>query len=68
MERKEVKFTIAKGGGIRMEHLTGQGDSCVEDTKELEISLSNAGKKTDSGKKPEYYEGGNGINVFNDLK
>jgi len=62
----KVKFTIKPGGTINMEVLNGQGESCVDVTKELEVSLAAAGKKVDEGKKPEYYSGG-GINVFNDL-
>ncbi|CDQ41916.1 DUF2997 domain-containing protein [Virgibacillus salexigens] len=67
MSQHKVKFIIAPGGEINMEVLNGEGESCVEATKDLEVSLANAGSKTDEGKKPEYYEGGGGISVFNDL-
>jgi hypothetical protein len=62
-----IKFTIKPGGAINMEVVGGQGESCMDVTKELEVSLASAGNKTDEGKKPEYYEGGGGISVFNDL-
>lgn len=67
MQRTEVKFIIKPGGEIKMDVLNGQGESCVVATRDLEVSLANAGnKKTDEGKKPEFYDGG-GVNVFNDL-
>ena len=67
MQKTEVKFTIKPGGEIKIDVLNGQGESCVVATQELEVSLANAGsKKTDEGKKPEYY-GGGGTTVFNDL-
>jgi Protein of unknown function (DUF2997) len=68
MQQTKVKFTIKPGGAINMEVLNGQGESCVEVTKDLEVSLASAGQKIDEGKKPEYYEGGSNISVFNDLK
>jgi|GEM_PF-3113237 len=67
MQKTEVKFTIKPGGEIKLDVLNGQGESCVVATQELEVSLANAGsKKTDEGKKPEYYDGGN-TTVFSDL-
>ncbi|OXB94869.1 hypothetical protein B9L23_08380 [Parageobacillus galactosidasius] len=68
MQRHEVKFIIKPGGEIKMEVLNGQGQSCVDVTKDLEVSLVAAGEKIDEGKKPEYYQGGSNISVFNDLK
>lgn len=62
-----VKFTVKPGGDIQLEVLNGQGESCIAATQELEVSLASAGKKVDEGKKPEFYEGGGGISVFNDL-
>ena len=67
MGQNTVKFTINKKGETRMEVIGGAGESCMEATKDLEVSLSNVGTKTDEGKMPEYYEGGRGISVFNDL-
>jgi hypothetical protein len=67
MQQHKVKFTIKPGGGISFEVLDGQGQSCVEVTKDIELHLSRAGNKVDEGKKPEYYEAGPDINVFNDL-
>ncbi|MCY8577600.1 DUF2997 domain-containing protein [Bacillus haynesii] len=67
MERTEVKFTVKPGGETKMEVVNGTGESCVDVTHELEVSLANAGsKQTDEGKKPEYYSGGN-TTVFNNL-
>jgi hypothetical protein len=66
MQRNEVKFIIKPGGEIKMEVLNGQGESCVEVTKELEVSLLAMGDKVDEGKKPEYYSGST-LQVFNDL-
>jgi Protein of unknown function (DUF2997) len=62
-----VKFTVKPGGQINMEVVGGQGESCTDVTKELEVSLAAAGSKSDEGKKPEYYEGGGGVSVFTDL-
>lgn len=67
MQRTEVKFTIGLGGTINMEVLNGQGESCTLATKDLEVSLMNAGDKVDEGKKPEFYDGGNNLSAFNDL-
>ncbi|MBR2246810.1 DUF2997 domain-containing protein [Oceanobacillus profundus] len=67
MQLTEVKFKISPGGEINMEVLNGQGSSCVEVTKEIEVSLANAGQKKDEGKKPEFYEGSGNLSVFNDL-
>lgn len=67
MKRTEVKFTIKPGGAINMEVLNGEGESCTLATRDLEVSLSNAGEKVDEGKLPEYYEDGLGTSVFNDL-
>jgi len=67
MQRTEVKFVIEKGGKINMEVLNGVGQSCIEATRDLEVSLSRAGEKTDSGKKPEFYDSGANLSVFNDL-
>lgn len=67
MQESKVKFTIKPGGAINLEVLNGQGEGCVDVTQELEVSLAKAGsKKTDEGKKPEYY-GGSNVSVFNDL-
>ena len=68
MAQSTVKFKIKPGGAINMEVIGGVGESCVDVTKELEVSLANAGTKTDEGKKPEYYGDSGGIDVFNSLK
>lgn len=68
MQQSTVKFKIAPGGQINMEVIGGAGESCVDVTKELEVSLMNAGsRQVDEGKKPEYYEPDTGLNAFNDL-
>lgn len=67
MQQTEVKFTISKKGEINFEVLNGQGESCTLATRDLEVSLANAGNKVDEGKKPEFYDGSGGISVFNDL-
>ncbi len=67
MKRTEVKFTVAPGGSIEMEVVNGEGESCTLATREIQLSLASAGKKVEEGKKPEFYEGGSGISVFNDL-
>lgn len=66
-EKTEVKFTIKPAGEIKMDVVGAVGEGCIVATQELEVSLANSGsKKADSGKKPEYYDGG-GTTVFNDL-
>lgn len=67
MKQNTVKFSIDKKGEIRMEVIGGIGSSCTEVTKDLEVSLSNAGTKTDEGKKPEYYENEGSLSIFNNL-
>ena len=67
MGQNTVKFVVDRKGGINMEVINGQGESCLEATADLEVSLANAGTKKDSGKKPEFYDGSGGISVFNDL-
>lgn len=62
-----VTFTIKKGGNVSMEVIDGQGESCVDVTKDLEVSLASRANQVDEGKKPEFYEGGSGITVFQDL-
>ncbi|EOO44419.1 DUF2997 domain-containing protein [Bacillus toyonensis] len=68
MEQTKVQFTVKPGGAINMEVVNGVGQSCVDVTQELEVSLAKAGsRKSDEGKKPEYYDGGANISAFNDL-
>jgi hypothetical protein len=67
MQQHTVKFTIPKGGGVRFEVIGGQGESCTLVTKDIELHLNRAGTRIEEGKKPEYYEGGPDINVFNNL-
>jgi hypothetical protein len=67
MNQTTVKFTVKPGGEIKLDVVGSTGEGCVVATQELEVSLANAGsKKTDEGKKPEFYDGG-GTTVFNDL-
>jgi hypothetical protein len=64
MNAHKVKFTIPKGGGISFEVIDGQGQSCTQVTKNIELHLSQAGTKISEQKKPEYYEDGPDLNVF----
>lgn len=68
MAQNKVKFLIDKQGEITMEVIDGAGESCLAATADLEVSLASVGSKVDEGKKPEYYDGGGGISVFNDLQ
>ena len=65
MKQNKVKFTIAAGGAVKMEVVDGIGSSCAEATKDIEVSLSRAGKKVDEGKKPEFFESEGSLSVFN---
>lgn len=67
MKQHKVKFTIARGGGIKMEVIDGEGASCEEITRDLELHLSRVGEKVDSGRKPEYYQG-NTLNTFSSIE
>lgn len=68
MQEHKVKFKIAPGGQINMEVMDGQGESCVDVTKELEVSLFNAGSsRVEEGKKPEYFEPDANLSGFADL-
>lgn len=67
MKNHEVKFTIKKGGGIAFEVMNGEGNSCSLVTKDIELHLSTAGKVVSEGKKPEYYEQGPDMDVFQTL-
>jgi hypothetical protein len=67
MQQHQVKFTIPQGGGVKFEVMGGQGESCTLVTKEIELHLSKAGSKVEEGKKPEFYEDGPNLQVFNDL-
>jgi hypothetical protein len=67
MQQHTVKFKIKPGGGISFEVVGGQGESCTLVTKDIEMHLNRVGTQVDEGKKPEYYEGGPNISVFNDL-
>jgi len=67
MQQHKVKFTIGKGGGIKFEVVDGQGESCTAVTQDIEMQLSRVGTVVNEGKKPEYYDQGPDLNVFNDL-
>ncbi|WP_067923874.1 DUF2997 domain-containing protein [Alicyclobacillus shizuokensis] len=68
MQEHKVKFTIPKGGGVKFEVIGGQGTSCTEVTRDIELHLSQAGGQlVEAGKKPEYYDDGPSVSVFNDL-
>ncbi len=66
MQENKVKFTIGQAGGIKLEVIDGQGESCMAVTEELELHLSSVGEKTDGGKKPEFYDGDGPSSVFHD--
>jgi len=67
MEKHMVKFTIPKGGGIKFEVIGGHGETCTKVTKDIELHLSSVGRVVDEGKKPEYYDNGPNLEVFNSL-
>jgi hypothetical protein len=67
MQEHKVKFTIGKEGGIRMDVIGGQGTACTTVTRDIELHLARNTAVAEEGKKPEYYEDGPNLTVFNDL-
>lgn len=55
MKKNEIQIVIGKAGGINIDVVGGQGTSCTNVTKELEIHLSNRNVSSE-GKKPEYFD------------
>lgn len=62
MKKHELKVIIGKEGGIRLDVTNGQGESCKEVTKDLELHLSNR-NISDSGNKPEFFDPAAGIKM-----
>jgi hypothetical protein len=67
MKENKIKFTIPKGGGISFEVVDGQGTSCTLVTKDIELQLSSQGTIVRDEKKPEYYNDGPSLDVFNSI-
>lgn len=62
MNKKVIGFTIDQTGNYTLEAKEGfAGTSCVAQTAQLELVLG--GASTDEGKKPEYYDKEESIDI-----